>query len=101
MPKVDDLNAARQDALTHPPPNTVSACNRPQHWIEIVLKTDSGDPVPGEEYMVVASDQTVHTGVLDETGFARIDGIPAGECRVSFPLVDKREWSVKTSGSPA
>jgi hypothetical protein len=41
-----------------------------------------------------------YTGVLDETGFARIDGLPAGECRVSFPLIDKREWSKDTSRPP-
>ena len=101
MANADDLNGARQDALKQPAQVMVAECgnkDRPRHWIEIVLRTDSGDPVPGEEYMVVAPDQAVYTGVLDEAGFARIDGLPAGQCKVSFPLIDKREWSVNTSG---
>lgn len=55
-------------------------------WIEIELVDEEGDPVPGERYAIVLPDgKTVAEGTLDENGFARVEGIDRGQCRVSFP----------------
>ncbi|MGB2806549.1 MAG: hypothetical protein WBC22_02325 [Sedimentisphaerales bacterium] len=61
-------------------------------WIEIELVDEEGEPVPGEKYKVIMSDKTVAEGTLDEKGFARIDGIPKGDCKVIFPNIDKKAW---------
>jgi hypothetical protein len=61
-------------------------------WIEIMLVDDEGAPVGGEEYRLTLPDGAVVSGRLDERGFARIDGIEAGLCDVTFPRIDGREW---------
>jgi hypothetical protein len=63
-------------------------------WIEIEL-LDSGDPpmpVPSARYKVVTSEETAITGTLNEEGFARIENIPPGSCKVSFPEYDEECW---------
>jgi hypothetical protein len=63
------------------------------HWVEIELKTDSGDPVTGEPYIITLPDGTVAAGTLDEKGLARIEGLPdAGSCQATFPKRDKTAW---------
>lgn len=62
-------------------------------WIEIELADKKGKPVPGEAYRVTLPDgQTVAEGTLDEKGFARVDGIDPGTCKVSFPKLEKQAW---------
>jgi len=61
-------------------------------WIEIVLLDQDGVPVADEPYTLVLPDGGRRSGQLDERGFARVDGIVAGVCDVSFPRIDGREW---------
>jgi type VI secretion system secreted protein VgrG len=61
-------------------------------WIEIELKDEQGNPVPGERYAVKLPDGTTTKGSLDEKGFARIDGIDPGNCEITFPELDKDAW---------
>lgn len=61
-------------------------------WIEIVLVDEEDKPIPGEAYQVVLPDGSVQNGSLNEKGFARIDAIDPGSCRVSFPNLDKKDW---------
>ena len=61
-------------------------------WIEIELVDEEGEPVPGERYKITLPDDSVIEGTLDENGFARIDGIPKGDCKVTFPSIDKKAW---------
>ena len=50
-------------------------------------------PVSGESYSVTLPSGKVVTGWLDSDGWARVDfPAPAGECKVSFPKLDKSEW---------
>jgi type VI secretion system secreted protein VgrG len=63
-------------------------------WIEIELVDEDGKPVPGEAYKVTLPDgETVATGTLDEKGFARIEGIDPGTCKITFPNLDKDSWA--------
>ncbi len=63
-----------------------------QSWIEIELVDEADEPVPGEKYKVTLSDDTVDEGTLDEKGFVRIEGIPSGNCKITFPNLDKDAW---------
>jgi type VI secretion system secreted protein VgrG len=67
--------------------------DQPTSWIEIELVDMEDEPVPGEAYEITLPDgQTVASGTLDEKGFARIDGIEPGTCKISFPKLDKDAW---------
>ncbi len=61
-------------------------------WIEIVLVDEEDIPVAGEAYRIVLPDGSVKEGSLDEKGFARIDSIEPGTCKISFPSLDKDAW---------
>lgn len=58
-------------------------------WIEIELIDEEDQPVPGMPFEVTLSDGSVYTGTLDNKGFYRVDKIPPGECKVSFPTLDQ------------
>ena len=63
------------------------------HWIEIELVDQDGNPLPGEAYRIILPDgETPVEGTLDEKGFARLDGLDDGACRVTFPNLDKTSW---------
>ncbi len=62
-------------------------------WIEIELVDEENNPVPGEKYKVILPDgKTVAEGTLDEKGFARVEGIDPGSCKITFPNLDKDAW---------
>ncbi len=88
-----------------PPPGSVSGSNTaPRHkkdseenkqkksFIEIELVDDNGKPVPGEPYRILLPDGSVAEGSLNDKGFARVDGIDPGTCKVTFPRLDRRAW---------
>lgn len=60
-----------------------------QHWIEIELLDDLGNPVPDEMYFVELPDGSSISGRTDGQGRARVDGVDPGTAKVSFPDLDK------------
>jgi hypothetical protein len=64
-------------------------------WIEIELLDEKNNPVSGERYKIDLPDGSVSKGTLDGNGFARVDGIVPGECKVSFPKLENDEWKIK------
>jgi hypothetical protein len=52
----------------------------------------SANAVTESEYEIITPDVTKVTGTLDKDGFARVEGFSAGECKVSFPKLDKEAW---------
>lgn len=62
-------------------------------WIEVQLLDDNDQPVAGAEYAITLPGGKVVQGWLDETGVARLEGIPPGVCQVSFPKLDKDTWT--------
>lgn len=65
-----------------------------KHWIEIELKDDDGNPVPGERYRVTLPDgSTLAEGTLDGKGFAKVTNIDPGNCKITFPELDGEIWS--------
>jgi type VI secretion system secreted protein VgrG len=86
-------------------PLQLAAANAPWHdpakenkeqkksWIEIVLVDKDDKPVPGEAYRITLPDgTTLAEGTLDEKGFARVDNIDPGTCKVTFPNLDPKAW---------
>jgi len=63
-----------------------------QHWIEIQLVDDDGDGISGIDYLIVTPDNQKHSGVTGADGVARLDNIPPGQCKISFPQLDKEAW---------
>ena len=62
-------------------------------WIEIELLDEEDTPVPSVKYEIELPDGSLAKGSLDGEGFARVDGIKPGECKVCFPEYDKDAWS--------
>ncbi len=61
-------------------------------WIEIEMVDEEDEPVPGEKYKITLPDDSVAQGTLDNKGFARVDGIDPGTCKITFPELDKDAW---------
>jgi len=76
-------------APAYKPPETTAEKKARKNWIEIELLDEEGEPVAGETYEIALPDGSVASGTLDEKGFARVDGIDPGSCKVSFPYLDQ------------
>jgi hypothetical protein len=61
-------------------------------FIAIVLLELDDNPVVGERYTITLADGSERTGQLYDHGSARIEGIPAGDCQISFPDLDGGNW---------
>lgn len=86
-----DIADGTQPVPGEPPrPNTPA---KRTTWIEIELVNPQGKPVAGERFRIEVPDGTFQEGKLDTQGRARIDGIDPGECQVTFPDIDAKEWT--------
>jgi hypothetical protein len=65
---------------------------RLRSWIEIQLVGEDDSPVPDVRYALRLPGGKVVEGTLDANGSARVEGIPAGSCEVSFPDLDQDAW---------
>ncbi len=63
-----------------------------EHFIEIELVDDQGEPVSGELYFVELPDGSSKSGRTNAQGYARIDGVDPGTAKVSFPDRDKAAY---------
>jgi type VI secretion system secreted protein VgrG len=61
-------------------------------WIEIKLVDENNDPVPGERYRIELPGGKIAEGTLDQNGFAKVNRIKPGTCKVTFPRLDKDTW---------
>ena len=66
-----------------------------KHWIEIVMLDQEGHPVPSIDYEITIPGGTVVPGSTDGKGRGRVDGIDAGNCKITFPKLDKDIWKKK------
>jgi type VI secretion system secreted protein VgrG len=90
-PAAAQRRTAASDPPTHDPNSEDNQDKR--HWIEIELLDKGGKPVAGEPYRIVLPDcTTVADGTLNEKGWARVDKIDAGTCKVTFPHLDRDAW---------
>lgn len=62
-------------------------------WIEIEMVDEEDQPVPGMAYRITLPDgETVAEGTLDDKGFARVDALEPGTCKITFPTLDQDAW---------
>jgi hypothetical protein len=63
-------------------------------WIGIHLVDDDDppNPIPYKKYRVTLPDHSEREGMLDENGFARLNGVDPGKCEVTFPDLDASDW---------
>lgn len=76
----------------HKPPEEDEAEAEEKTWIEIEMVDEEDEPVPSEKYKITLPDDTVAEGTLDGNGFARIEGVEPGTCKVTFPKLDGESW---------
>jgi hypothetical protein len=62
-------------------------------WVAVRLVDEAGIPVAGEAYKITLPDNSVREGRTDSSGEAWIEEIDPGECKITFPDIDGREWS--------
>jgi len=76
----------------HKPPEEDEEKAEEKTWIEIEMVDEEDKPVPGEKYKITLPDDTVAEGTLDGNGFARIEGVEPGTCKVTFSKLDAEAW---------
>ncbi len=65
-------------------------------WIDIKLLDKEGNPISGQKYKVILPDgETAAEGTLDDKGYARVDGLDPGKCKIIFPGLDKSSCNRK------
>lgn len=96
-----NMTKAEQAAFNAPsykPKSKSSPTSSPEEkkktsWVEVKLKDEQGNPVPGEKYRITLPDgSTLAEGTLDENGYAKVDNIDPGNCKITFPNRDGRSW---------
>lgn len=71
-----------------------------KHWIEIELIGEDDQPISGEKYLVKLPDGTTKEGILNDQGWARVEGFFTGQCNVTFPELDQDSWKQFESVGP-
>lgn len=61
-------------------------------WIEIELVGPESGPICSERCIVIDSEGNKHKGRTDAKGVLRVEGLPKGECEVSFVDLDGGAW---------
>lgn len=57
-----------------------------EDFLELRLKDDQGKPLANKKFRLYLSNGEIRDGVLDGSGYAKVDKIPPGNVRVSFDV---------------
>jgi type VI secretion system secreted protein VgrG len=82
--------AVRERPFKEPDPDEVEA--EEKTWIEIELVGEDDVGIPGEKFKITTPDGKVVTGTTGPEGLAKVIGIDSGNCKVTFPNLDKEAW---------
>lgn len=83
---------ARVEPPVAAPTRKHEVVDEPDTWIAIELVDEDGAPVPNVPYRIETPDGRVLTGLTNDRGRARQDGIYPGNCKVSFPELHAPDW---------
>lgn len=61
-------------------------------WIEIILVDEAGEPIPNVLYRITPPSGEPKEGRLNEHGQAGLYQIDPGDCKITFPDLDKDAW---------
>jgi uncharacterized Zn-binding protein involved in type VI secretion len=61
-------------------------------WIEIELLEEGDKPVANQEYRIVLPNGEIRMGRLDSNGYAKVEKIPPGDCKIDFPGGGNSLW---------
>ena len=64
-------------------------------WVGIELASAAGVPSAAEPFVLELADGTSVTGKLDNLGRCRVEGVPPGTCKITFPERDAKEWKAR------
>jgi type VI secretion system secreted protein VgrG len=78
-----------------PPPSVLVVDPSKPDWVGIELASAAGTPAAGESFVLELADGTSVTGKLDNLGRCRVEGVPPGNCKVTFPARDAKEWKAR------
>ncbi len=73
-------------------PVGATAAPAKKSWIEIDLFDPQGKPIGGARYRLRLPDGSVEEGKLDACGHAEYYDINPGNCELTFPDFDAKEW---------
>lgn len=77
----------------HKKPSSQEEAKEKKSWIEIEMVDQEDKPLAGVPYRITLTDgETLAEGTLDEKGFARVDYMEPGSCKVTFPTLDQEAW---------
>lgn len=62
-------------------------------YVAIELVDEDGKPVSGVRYRITLPGDIIREGRLGASGYARLDGVDPGSCKISFPDLDGSSWS--------
>jgi hypothetical protein len=85
--------AANQKPADQPSESGSSQRRKKLTWVAVRLVDANNVPVANERYHIVLADGTAHDGELNGSGEAWLEDIEPGNCQISFPNLDAREWS--------
>lgn len=89
--RYEALDKAAGGVVLGPAPEPVTPAE--DFWIAIELVDEDGKPVPNERYRVRTPDGRIFEGTVDGQGKARVGDLPsAGNCEITFPDLDGRDW---------
>ncbi len=90
MPRLGAPRARKEAPPAPEEPATTAAEKQPEvTWFEVQLVDEKGDALAGARYKVELPDGSPREGKLDGRGRLRLDAIPKGECKVTFPDLEK------------
>jgi hypothetical protein len=61
-------------------------------FVEVQMVGSDNKPIAGVKYRIELPDGEIKEGVTDPNGMIRYEGIDPGECKVTFPDLDKDAW---------
>ena len=61
-------------------------------FVEVQMVGSDNKPIAGVKYRIELPDGDTKEGVTDANGMIRYEGIDPGECKVTFPDLDKDAW---------